>query len=121
MVVVPVGDKLRGGSVAMVIRDSGACNGCAGNANLRQCSVCVRRLSDNGFKVAACDTCKADEDKMSLLGKFLERGAPPVETFVCNFCLAFERQERDNALSAAVSGPSPQQVMRTLATHTPCS
>ena len=107
----------------MVIRDSGACNGCALAANLNQCGVCSRRLNNSGFKVAACNACKADEDKMSLLGEFLQRapagGGPEVETFVCNFCLKFERQERDSALTTAVAGPSPQQVLRTLATHTP--
>ena len=103
----------------MVLADAAACMACGAAASLRQCTYCATRLVDKGVKTAICAACCNDDLAVESVGKLLAAGSGDTQEFQCRPCLIAEKRAREAALMSSVAGPSPQEILQTVAATAP--
>ena len=96
-----------------------ACVACGGDNNLIQCDKCDARLQSKGIKAAICAQCRADETLLDSVGMMLATSSTSPGSFQCRPCSFYEKRLRDEALFAAVRGPSPTDILKTVAQTAP--
>lgn len=77
---------------------------------------CLRQTSQKGYKGAICAECMPDERKVEGIGKLMSSTNIQAPTFSrCSPCIVAERQGDEDAFLRSVGGPSPQEVLRSIA------
>ena len=101
----------------MPVSEASSCMSCGATADLSQCSTCGRRLGDKGVKVAICATCIKDSLNVEAVGQLTndETGV----SFKCRPCIITTKRAQEAELMSAVAGPSPTEVLTTVANTAP--
>ena len=112
-------DQSTPGVLNMAPSDASVCMACGANAGLSQCVYCVTRLVDKGIKTAICDTCIKDTTAVDSVETILSSGSATTPDVQCRPCLIAEKRIQEAALMSAVAGPSPQEILQTVAATAP--
>ena len=99
--------------------DAASCQACGGNVDLLQCVTCPVRLGDRGTKTAICKQCCATDADLESVGKTLAAGSANQADFQCHPCGLFTKRQVEAKLLAAVGGPSPDDILKTIARTAP--
>ena len=87
---------------------------CGTTTHLLHCSTCSTRLSQ-GVGLAVCTTCADNTRKMEALGSIKAASSTSQAEFQCALCAVHQRQLEEDQLVLAVGGPSPTDLLRTIA------
>ena len=96
-----------------------ACVACGETDELRQCTTCTLRLANKGVSAAICSKCFADGSVLEAVGKMQNGGSSDTPAFLCMPCVFFNKRREEEQLLAAVGGPSPADVLKTIAKSAP--
>jgi hypothetical protein len=102
----------------MAVKPGVSCQACGAEEALSQCMSCKSRLS-RGFQIAVCSDCKTDSRKLEAIGRFKGGSSTEEAQLHCNMCITHERQQEEERLIQAVGGPSPNELLRTIAGKMP--
>lgn len=100
-------------------KDGDMCMACGKNQDLMQCSACdVRMRGRDGFKTCICKECFDDPHQRASVG-WMDRRAPapdepPVPTFICAICAAYEMDSEDDDFSLFYSGEHTRSATETV-------
>ena len=103
----------------MVLAVASACMACGAAASRRQCVYCLTRLSDKKIQTAICAACCNDELAVDSVGKLLTASSSDTPEYQCRPCSITEKRAREAALMSSVAGPSPQEILQTVAATAP--
>ena len=95
-----------------------ACSNCRGDVDLIHCRTCSKRMGDKGTIAALCSTCVKDESAVEAVGK-LVASASTSATFDCRPCTIYIKRKNDEELVRAVGGPTPLEVLKSVAATAP--
>ena len=100
----------------MSVKDAVCCPTCGEDdvTKLTQCTTCSARLS-KGFKSAVCKQCVSVERIMKTLGELTATSSTAPLLFKCSLCTEHEKRVQEDKLLAIVGGPSPEQLLSTVA------
>ena len=98
----------------MPVNDAPCCVACGADANLSQCAQCASRLQ-RGQKQAVCKDCGADKRAMESIGQFKAASSTSQLELHCNLCIQFEKRSQEDKLISVVGGPSPAEILSTIA------
>jgi hypothetical protein len=76
-------------------------------------------LQSKGFSAAICQVCRADPSQVDAVGKLLDSGSASAADFICRPCLTYEKRKREEAMIASVGGPTPTEILQTIAASAP--
>ena len=103
----------------MPVLDGICCQVCGRDESLVQCSACTERLRDRGVRISVCSTCLTDERLFEGIAKLLPASSTDGFNFICNICVASNRHAERDRLLRLVGGPSPEELLDTIAGKAP--
>ena len=103
----------------MPVMDGVCCQVCGSDDALVHCSACAERLRDRGVRISLCSTCLTDERSFEGIAKLLPASSTDGFNFTCNICVASNRRAERDRLLRLVGGPSPEELLNTIADNAP--
>ena len=103
----------------MATAEGVACVACGETDELLQCPTCTSRLSNKGVSAAICPKCLADGSILEAVGKIQSGSSSGSPAFLCMPCVIYNKRREEEQLLAAVGGPSPTDVLKTIAKSAP--
>ena len=103
----------------MPLSNGQACSACGETNDLIQCKKCIERMANKGVSAAICKPCLRDPEKVADVGKRADSGSTTSEDFLCRPCITFEKRQLDEQLLASVGGPSPNEILKSIANARP--